>query len=196
MSLIDSLEQVLDWHRSHNTPAARLIQPGLGEAEILAQLAEVPFKVTREFIELYKWHNGTALGDEGEDTSFFEYHRFLPLEDAMLVFRETYAITKEFYDLTDWVQVFQDPAGDGYGLSGGPEVQDRAPVVFLFEGEGVRVVFDSLEKMMETVVAAFKEGAMGWEDDQLETDFFGWGRVAHRINPNIKYWRDYVKGDE
>ena len=66
---------------------------------------------------------------------------------------------KEFYELTDWVQVFMDPAGDGYGLSGGEELVELAPVVFLLEGEGVKVVFESLARMLETVATSFDEGS-------------------------------------
>lgn len=196
MSLIDSLNHVLEWHQRHQTPTARLIQPGLSEDEILTRLQAVPFKLSREFVELYKWRNGVAWdeAEEDEDSSFFEYHRFLPLEEALANFQTSYPIMKEFYELTDWVQVFQDPASDGYGLSGGPEVTASAPVVFLFEGEGVQLVFDTLERMMETVVAAFDEGVMTWEEGELDTDFFAWGEVAHRLNPGIRYWRDYVKG--
>jgi hypothetical protein len=196
LSLTDSLEQILEWHRQKQTPVARLMQPGLSEEQILNQLAAVPFKLSREFVELYKWRNGAASGAAGEDTSFFEYHQFLPLEEALSNFQVSYPIMKEFYELTDWVQVFSDPAGDGYGLSGGPQMAEEAPVVFLFEGEGVKVVFDSLTKMLQTVATSFEEGAMTWEEDALETDFFAWGEVAHRLNPDIKYWRDYVKGSE
>ncbi len=225
MSLIDSLNHILEWHRKNDTPVARLIQPGLSEDEILGKfkavsfdlspelrelyrwhddpgmsedemrgkLGPVPFKLSREFIELYKWHNGVAL-DPAQDDSFFEFHRFLPLDEALSDFQMSYPIMKEFYELTDWVQVFQDPASDGYGISGGPDVMDESPVVYLFEGEGVQIVFDSLAKMMATVAQAFDEGVMTWEGGELETDFFAWGEIAHRLNPGIKYWRDYVKG--
>ena len=194
MTLLDSLNWILDWHQKHETPTARLIQPGLEEDQIVALLKGLPFQLSREFIELYKWRNGVPLDEDQGDTSFFDFHRFLPLDEALSVFEITYPITKEFYELTDWVQVFQDPAGDGYGLSGGPQAAERAPVVFLFEGEGVKMVFDDLAGMLETVVAAFQQGAMGWEDERMETDYFAWGQVAHRLNPGIKYWRDYVKG--
>ncbi len=227
MSLIDSLDHILEWHKRNDTPVARLIQPGLSEDEILSQFGAVsfklsaelrelyrwhddpnmseedmrkrlgnpvPFRLSREFIELYKWRNGVPLEEGQPDSSFFEYHRFLPLDEALSNFKISYPIMKEFYELTDWVQVFQDPAADGYGLAGGPQVMDEAPVVFLFEGEGVQVVFDSLAKMAETVAQAFDEGVMIWEEGELDTDFFAWGEVAHRLNPGIQYWRDYVKG--
>ncbi len=58
----------------------------------------------------------------------------------------------------------------------------------------MQVVFDSLAKMMETVAAAFDEKAMTWQEGEMDTDFFAWGEIAHRLNPGIQYWRDYVKG--
>ena len=195
MKLTEYLDQILEWHQKNQTPAARLLQPGLSEEEILARLEAVPFKMPREFVELYQWRNGMAAGAAGEDNSLFEYHRFLPLDEALRNFQISYPIMQEFYERTDWVQVFADPAGDGYGSSAAEEVDEFAPVVFLFEGEGVQVVFESLRKMMETVAAALDEGAMVWEEGGLETDFFAWGEIAHRLNPEIKYWRDYVKGE-
>jgi SMI1/KNR4 family protein SUKH-1 len=194
MELIHALDEILEWHRRNNTPAARLIQPGLSEAEIFNKLDVVPFKLSREFVELYKWRNGTAPGETDEDTSLFEYHQFLPLDEALSNFQVSYPIAQEFYELTDWVQVFADPAGDGYGLCGGPGMPAEAPVVFLLEGEGLKVAFESLAKMMKAVAASFEQGAMTWQEGGLETDFFAWGEIAHRLNPEIQYWRDYIKG--
>ena len=52
----------------------------------------------------------------------------------------------ESYDLTDWVLVFQDPAGEGYGVSGGSVLREKTPVASIIEGEGVQIVFDSLAR--------------------------------------------------
>ena len=52
MPLIDSLNRILEWHRQHETPVARLIQPGLSEDEITIRLQSLPFKLSRELIEL------------------------------------------------------------------------------------------------------------------------------------------------
>ena len=194
MTLTDSLNQILEWHRRNNTPASRLLQPGLSEDEIMSKLQPLPFKVSRELVELYSWRDGTALGEEGEDTSFFEIHRFLPLDEAVSNFQEVHPEAKDSDELSNWVQVFQDITSDGYAVSGGPEMVDCSPVVLLMEGE-VEKVFSSLAKMMETVAAAFRAGAMGWEDDEMETDFFAWAELARRIDPKIEYWRDYLEGD-
>ncbi len=195
MALTDSLNQILEWHRKNNTPAARLLQPGLGEDEILGLLKDVPFQVSRELVELYQWRNGTAIGEEGDDPSLFEIHRFLPLEEALANFQATYPEAKSNYDLSDWVQVFQDVTSDGYGITGGAQMLDHTPVVLLMEGD-VQKVFGSLAKMMETVAAALRQGAMGWEDEEMETDFFAWGELAKQMNPEIEYWRDYLLGGD
>src|SRR5512141_2735351 len=113
MSLTDCLNRILAWHTEHETPVARLIQPGLSDEQIAGMLKGLPFKLPREFVELYRWRNGVAFEDteEDEDASFFEYHRFLPLDEALADFQDNYASTKDFYDLADWIQAFQDPAG-------------------------------------------------------------------------------------
>jgi hypothetical protein len=194
MTLTDSLDEILEWHRRNNTPAARLMQPGLSEDEIMSRLKAIPFGVSRELVELYKWRNGTALGAEGQDASLFEIHRFLPLDEAIDNFQAVYPAAKDSYQLSEWVQVFQDVTGDGYGVSGGPQMVERSTVVLLLEDD-VQVVFSSLAKMMQTVAAAFRQGAMGWEDDEMETDFFGWGELAHRLDPQIRYWKEYLQGE-
>ena len=187
MPLIASLDQILEWHRRNNTPAARLLQPGLSEDEIMSRMQALPFHASRELVELYRWHNGTAIGEEGEDTSLFEIHRFLPLEEAVSSFRESPPEAQA-------LQIFRDEALDGYAVSGAAQMAERSAVVLMTEGE-VQKVFSSLTKMMQTVAAAFEEGAMGWEDEEMETDFFAWGGLAHRIDPHIEYWKDYLAGE-
>jgi hypothetical protein len=188
MTLTDSLNQILEWHRKNNTPASRLLQPGLGEEEIRRKLTGLPVRVSSELVELYKWRNGTAMGEEGEDTSLFEIHRFLPLEEAIDNVEASDPVAQEGHEPGEWVLVFQDATSDGYALRG-------EAVVLVMEGEA-RTVFSSLAKMMETVAAAFEQGAMGWEDEEMETDFFGWGELAHRMDPGVRYWKDYLAGEE
>ena len=192
--LTEYLDQILAWHSRHGTPAAASLQPGLSEAEILARTSQLPFKLTGEFLELYRWRNGVPWDTSG-DPSFFEFHRFLPLDEAMVAFRESHPIFKRFYPITDWVMTFQDPAGDGYGLSGGKGHVEAAPVTFLMEGEGVQIVFENLTQMMKSVIACFDEGVFWWGDNQLQTDFYRLGDVMFRLNPNMQYWKDYARGD-
>ena len=66
-------------------------------------------------------------------------------------------------------------------------------MTFLFEGEGVPIVFDTLTQMMKTIVACFEEGVFSWSQNELQTDFYRWGEVAYRLNPNIPYWREYAR---
>ena len=106
-----------------------------------------------------------------------------------------YPIIKEYYEKTDWIMTFEDGSSDGYGISAiekgkSPSV---APIVFLFEGDGVNTIFGSLTQMMKTMVACFESGVftMG-EDGDLETDFYKFGEIAYNLNPEINYWKVYV----
>ena len=193
MLLTDYLDQILEWHTRHNSPVARLIQPGLGEGEILSKISHLPFQLPREFVGLYRWRNGVPLGATASgDTSLFEYHHFLPLDEAIKTFQTCYPIMKMFYEITDWVPTFLDPAGDGYGILRASGQEESAPIVFLFKGEGVRIVFDSLTQMMKTMVACFEEGIFSWKKGELQTDFDRFGQVAYRLNPDNNFWRDYA----
>jgi cell wall assembly regulator SMI1 len=194
VSLTSDLDHILEWHHRHNTPVARFIRPGLSEADILARTSRLPFQLPREFVDLYRWRDGAGGSGPAASLSFFEFHQFLPFDAALSNFQASYPIMQQFYELADWVMVFQDAAGDGYGVLGGPAPAEAAPVTYLFEGEGVQVVFDSLSRMIATVAAAFDEGVFTWSRGELHCDYERWGEVAHRLNPGIAYWRDYVHG--
>jgi hypothetical protein len=193
MQLLDYLDRILEWHARLGSPVADSLQPGLSETEILTATGGLPFQVSREFIQLYRWRNGTRWHQSSASPSFFEYHRFLPLEEALSKFGMLHGIMKEYYEIADWVLTFQDAAGDGYGVLGCAESQEATPVAFLFEGEGVEIVFETLTAMMRTVAAWYEEGVMSMgHDGALDTDFVRMGQVAHRLNPNIHYWEQYV----
>jgi len=185
------LDQILNWHTTLGSPLAKSLQPGLSVSEIRRKIAVLPFRMPEEFVELYAWRNGTPARNQ-DWVSLIEFHRFLTLEEAIEMFQVSYPIMKEFYEKTDWIMTFEDGSGDGYGVSAVEKDTSRAPVVFLFEGEGINIVFENLTQMMKTMVACFDVGVftLGGEGD-LEIDFFKLGEVAHRLNPNIDYWTQY-----
>ena len=186
------LDQILDRHTKIGSPLAQHLQPGLRIDQIRAKIADLPFKMPEEFVELYAWRNGTPASERGW-ISFIEFHRFLPLEEALEAFSESYPIVKHFYELSDWVMTFEDGSGDGYGISAAKRESPSAPIVFLFQGDGVNVVFESLTQMMKTMLAAFDAGvfSMG-EAGDLATDFYKLGEVAHKLNPTTFYWKQYA----
>ena len=186
------LNQILDWHTKLGSPLAKYLAPGLSVDEIRKKIAVLPFRMPNEFIELYARRNGTPAHDPNW-VSFIGCHRFLSLDTALGIFHETYSITKEFYEITDWLLTFDDGSRDGYGISAVKGNSPFAPVVFLFEGEGVSIVFENLTQMMKTMVASFEAGVfvLG-ENGDLETDFIRLGEVALKLNPDIHYWIQYV----
>lgn len=192
MQITQYLDQILQFHAHLGSPLADQLQPGLGEDEIRSKISSLPFRMSQEFIELYRWRDGVPM-DHPNAISLFEFHRFIPLDETLDFFQQTYEIMKGFYPLADWLMVFQDPASDGYGVMGGETEEASSPIVFLFEGEGVQTVFANLKTMLETVVACFEESVF-WiaGDGNLETDYDHFGEIAHRLNPDMPYWRNYV----
>jgi hypothetical protein len=190
--LTQYLDQILDWHTKSGSPLSTFLQPGLSADEIRKKIGVLPFTMPEEFIELYMWRNGTPARN-GEWVSFVANHRFLPLEEALEFFKEGHPIMKQFYKNSDWVMTFEDGSSDGYGISAARDGSRAAPVVFLFEGDGVNIVFESLLQMMKTMVAAFEADvfSMGMDGD-LDTDFHKLGEVAHKLNPDIQYWAEYT----
>jgi cell wall assembly regulator SMI1 len=190
--LTQYLDQILEWHNRLGTPLSAQLQPGLSADEIRKKIAVLPFKMPEEFIELYMWRNGTPARIQ-DWVSFISNNRFLPLEEALDIFREGRLVIQFFYKITDWVMTFMDWSGDGYGISAVMESGSTAPVVLLFEGDGVNIVFESLAQMLKTIVASFEAGVFSLgEDGDLDTDFYELGEVAHRLNPNIHYWTQYT----
>jgi len=194
--LTQYLNQILGWHTKLGSPRAKCLSPGLSVDEIRKKIAVLPFKMSDEFVELYAWRDGTPVHDPNW-VSFIEYHRFLPSDEALNIFQVTYAVTKQFYEITDWVLTFEDGSGDGYGISAIKGSSSVAPVVFLFEGEGVNIVFESLTQMMRTMAASFESDVFTLgEDGDLKTDFIRLGEVAQKMNPNIHYWTQYVSSSK
>lgn len=192
MQITQYLDQILQFHSNLGSPLANQLQPGLGEDEIRSKISSLPFRMSQEFIDLYRWRDGVPM-DHPNAISLFEFHHFVPLDETLSFFHQTYAIMKGFYPIADWLMVFQDPASDGYGLMGGEVEEASSPVVFLFEGEGVQIVFDNLNTMLKTIVACFEEGVFWMAGDgNLETDYDQFGQVALRLSPDIPYWRQYV----
>jgi hypothetical protein len=191
-TLTQYLDQILEWHTQLGSSLAKYLQPGLRVGDIRQKIAALPFRMPEEYIELYAWRNGTPARNR-DWVSFIEYHRFLSLEEAIKIFQESYLIMKEFYVKTDWIMTFEDGSGDGYGVSAIKKDPSAAPVVLLFEGQGVNITFESLTQMMKTMVASFEAEVftMGTDGD-LATDFFKLGEVAHRLNPSIPYWTQYA----
>ena len=191
--LTQYLNQILAWHSRLGTALRECLSPGLSVTEIRDQIATVPFKLPAEFVELYAWRNGTPI-HSSKVVSFIEYHRFLPLDEALGRFQMTYPIIREYYGNADWMMTFEDGSGDGYGVSAvAEEAREAAPIVLLFEGEGVNTVFHSLTQMMKTMVACFEAGIFSiGEDGDLHTDFYELGQTVHKLVPDLQYLTLYA----
>ena len=187
------LDEILTWHTHLGSPVPALLQPGLTLAKIQGRAKQLPFQLSEEVLTLYQWRNGIPRAIESRgNLSFFEAHQFLPLDDALESFQIRYPIFKEFNERTDWLPLFEDVTGDGYGAMGAYGAEQATPVVFVFEGLDVDVVFDNLTNMMRTMLACFEEGVFWLGADQwLETDYDRLGNVARTLNHRVPYWQTY-----
>lgn len=95
----DLLERLENWLKKHRPDYASRLQPGLSSEEIAEIAAPLPFQLADEVIDLYHWHNGTLNLHGGFDDEFFQFYRFLPLQEAVedtLMMRK-YPVEQGFY---------------------------------------------------------------------------------------------------
>lgn len=96
MSLLESLEKLVDIWESKGVPMRQHLRPGLTRAEIQAALMPLGLVPPEELYELYQWHDG--LDDwEKPGGMLFGEHKFISLEFGI----SHYYDTLKYYILDD-----------------------------------------------------------------------------------------------
>jgi cell wall assembly regulator SMI1 len=96
--LTDKLEYILSWLKSKNLEFSDCYNPGLTKENIDKIMKDFPFKLSKEFYELYQWRNG--ISEPSDDNSYcremflfpeqrfsYESISFCSLEDSLYLYR-------------------------------------------------------------------------------------------------------------
>jgi cell wall assembly regulator SMI1 len=188
--MIAKLDLILAHLRRLGRPSADLLQPPLTLAQIERLATRLPFALTTEVETLYQWHNGTRAqtGDDLDDLHFFPGFYFLSLEEAL----ETY-VEREDADQwrKGWLPIFANGAGDFYVVPCKRKKVSSTPIIGFLHGEPDQIAeYESLEAMIQTLEACFREGVFYVDDDDtLEMDDDRHAELAQRYNPTLEAWR-------
>lgn len=179
---LDTIEQ---WHRSNGTRIASELAPGLDDAEIDRQFADLGCVPSRELRALWRWRNGHE--DTGVAQWLGVYHQFLPLEAALEQRNQLRLFTLFGWDKR-WIPVFQFQ-DEWYFVECGDRERDAGPLLLYFIESGTSYSYLSLTSYLETMAQAMSEGAIraqGPDRDMID-DTAALAKIHARLNPGLSF---------
>lgn len=175
MKIITMLERLVGYTSIISPDLPNLLQPGLSPEQIY-HIAPIPYKLPKEVLMLYQWHNGTHQDPDKPEQPLFYYHTFMPIQEAYEVYQWKMQFNKEEND-----QIFEPRLfplftfqGEYYATWCSDEEQESGSIFFDYHGCGQ--VYDTLELMLTAITECYETGAYYLKDNTYEADE---SRVAH-----------------
>lgn len=149
------------------TPVQSL-QPGLTSTEIAAKVADLPFQLPAEVVELYQWRNGSSY--EPCCCELLPCYCFLSLDEAIKKYKLTIDIVSSIeenwqeYFNPDWLPLFALD-GNFYVVASNWDPSKPTPITYHDEylisgaGQEFEFEFDSLSDMLQAVAECWEQGA-------------------------------------
>ncbi|MCG8351002.1 MAG: hypothetical protein MI924_24800 [Chloroflexales bacterium] len=181
MNIVPMLENIVRCTALVNPDLPELLQPSLTPAQIY-QIAPIPYKLPREVLLLYHWHNSTRQDPDQPEQPLFYYHEFMPIQAAYEVYQWRMQFNQE-----EQFEVF-DPhlfpvftfQGEYYATWCTDVEQDQSPIFFDYHGCGQ--VYDSLELMVTAIAECYELGAYDLEGDCYESNETAVARIKAKWN--------------
>lgn len=171
----------------------RLRSPAPIEA-VQTVFAERGMTAPTEVIDFYTWHDGTDIDHDPVPSGqlwFTPEYVFLPLMHAAAEYDER--VASEGYWDPSWWPLLADGVGTYRVAVCFNEPNVSAPVVeYHREINQEAVIHASLSRLVVTVLAAFDEGALTVDRDQmldLDVDRY-FDEIGPRLNPGVPYWSE------
>ena len=188
-SLLRQLESFLI---ENDYPIIKKLNTGIAEEEINGPLKEFNLGIPRNLIELYTWRNGVPGLYEGattEELELFSTGIMFPFEQAV----ETYIreALEEKYFKNNYFPIFTN--GEDYLLA---DLEKKRPSEGLFIYSPSlfiskpMTIYDSMEKLFETVLLTYQNQGYYFSGNNLETDYEIETAIATELNPKSKFWKD------
>lgn len=161
----------------------RALRPGLSEEMIRAALRREGLGASAQVLAWFEWCNGSAgAGTFGQSRLF---KGFWPIDLAEAL--RTRPDLGEFDRLGPRdLPIAENGAGDyltvDCGLHDGPVIRNA-------KDDDPIQIYDSIERMVDTLSEAIARGAVTVEaDGSLDFDFDEYGEVARTLNPMSPFW--------
>lgn len=169
MTIGELLDVLVSFTAKVNAQLPSYLQPGLTPEEIY-QRAPLPFKLPREVLALYQWHNGTYQDENEPEQELFFYHKFMPIEESFEVYQWRMQFNSE-----EGFEVFEPHLfplfsfqGEYYATWCTVEEQERTPI--FFDYHGAAQAYDNLHTMLSAIVECYETGAYYINNDDYNSD--------------------------
>lgn len=120
----------------------------------------------------------------------YYYDNCIQFEDSFKVWDTNYKPGKKLFPF------LQDSSGDCYWVDLN-EGSDNYNKVFWTNTypESPAYQFISLRTMFETIAEGYQNNIFYLDEEgYLDLDYDAWGLLCKKLNPDIKYWDDYISG--
>ena len=186
--LLDEIEKCL---QQLNHPCVDHLNPGITSLKIQELFEEIPLQPNQDLRALYIWRNGSedSEGITLGELAFFPGFYLMSLEESIqtyLELRETDAWDKS------WFPIFASGGGDFYAMNLAPEAQGQILGVYVYEEEA-QVEYRSLKSMLTNFKVCYEQGIIFRnEQGYLDMDYRKHAEIAHKINPDVKIWLEFL----
>lgn len=180
-----------------NHPILKKLGDPESKNEVVNLLERNKFKPNDELVRLFLWKNGLVLADylkkNGDIMELCSFGSFFAIRDLLSYYLLIHS-TKPLYN-KKYFPFFFSNMGDHILID--LYVKSKTfGKIFIFApsltlSAEPMSIFDSLKKMIQTVVSSYKNGFyILKEDGTLEIDFKNEGKVAKELNPGSDFWKD------
>lgn len=176
--LTNALNRIFAWLEQHSPRSASGFQPGLSSEEIEERLDVLPFCVSQEVKELYRWHNGDVMC-----SPIFGYLSFLDLDTACEISESLNGI----YPQSRYIFPVFDFDGEYFAIECGEDMTIANSVFHVSDCHELSFAFINLTSMMLALAECYETGVYAVkENGKIDVDVINaveFGRIRQKYNP-------------
>ena len=181
--LTNALNRILDWLEKYSPISAMGFQPGLSTKIIEQKLSLLPYYVSQEVYELYRWRNG-----DQSYNSIFGYLWLLNLDSACnsseyINQKDLWESRKEAGEPQYLLPLFEFD-GEYFAVQGNEKLTNTAPVFHVSDCCDVSFAFVNLTGMMLAIAECYETGIYALNENGLEViDEIKFKEIRRKHNP-------------
>ena len=176
--LSDALESIR--RRHGEVDSGLLLNDAASDAALNDAEARLGCRLPLELRSLWQWRNGE------QSDLFIWYHRFLPLEAALIERDELLSSTFAVRRGRNWVPVF-DFEGEWYAVECSDVAELASPVVHFFIEDDPRIAYANLTTFMQTMAQGMTDGAITWDGSAWRANTRLLSTIHSARNPGIRF---------
>lgn len=181
MSLVDSLERLVDIFENRGVAMRQYLRPSLTRAEVQTALGRLGLNPPEELYQLYEWHDG--IDTLNAPKKLFMEHQFLPLNKAVQEHAELLRYNSEVLTSLDLLQCFPFAfyEGDYCAIYCDTTLIEglQHPIINIYGGIGV--IYENIDLMAQTVTEWLVSGV--YDSSPVDDDLHL--AIRERLNPRI-----------